>query len=364
MFLENILEKKQINIDEHGVKTEMSRLNLTRAPLIIALLTSTYASANYKDSFISFEAKSNTVFSKKNIDKKVYPASMTKILTAHIILRDIKDLKQTAKISKKAWGYKFRHGSRMFLEPNTEVSIENLLKGLLVQSGNDAAVALAEFHSGSTEEFVKEMNKTAKNLGMQNSNFINPNGRHNKNHYTTADDFRKLVTNTLKETPTIKRFTTTKQFKFNNIVQYNRNKAIDYPNSIGLKTGYTPQSGYNLSSCFDERNGYFCTIEFGASNPDSRFVNSINDKKKNYSNKKVFDIEPQTIKLNQKNETYTINIPDTYVKLVNINEEVTTRALRTTRPAKNGSIQDIQIKVIADSWEESIPATLKTEKKQ
>lgn len=341
----------------------MNRLKKLKLAILITAFTTTYANAKYRDSFISFEAKTNTIFSKKHIEKQVYPASMTKILTAHIILRDIKNLKETTTISKKAWGYKFRHGSRMFLEPNTVVSIDNLLKGLLVQSGNDAAVALAEHHSGSTEEFVKEMNATAKDLEMDSSHFVNPNGRHNKNHYTTADDFRKLVTATLKDTPNIKEFTTTKQFKFNNIIQYNRNKAIDFPNSIGLKTGYTPQSGYNLSSCFEERNGYFCTIEFGASNPDSRFENSKNDKQKNYSNKKVFDIEPQKITLNEKDKVYTITITDTYRKLIDISEDITTRAIRKTRPVNDGRTQDIEITLTADSWQETIPATLTTEKK-
>lgn len=355
------------NLKTHLGKEEfrqMKKLKTISTCAILLLITSGYTNAKYRDSFISFEAKTNTTFSKKFINKKVYPASMTKILTAHIILRDIKNLKQKASISKKAWGYNFRHGSRMFLEPNTQVSIENLLKGLLVQSGNDAAIALAEFHSGSTEEFVKEMNKTAKSLGMNRSNFVNPNGRHNKKHFTTADDFRKLIIATLSTTPEIINFTTTKQFKYNEIIQYNRNKAIDYPNSIGLKTGYTPQSGYNLSSCFEEKNGYFCTIEFGAKNPNSRFTNSVKDKEKNFSGKKVFDIKPQTIRLHDEKETYTITIPNPYIRIISKDETVSTKALRTKRPAKNGSTQDIEIKIMADSWEDSIPATLKTEIQQ
>ena len=324
-----------------------------------SLFTSTYADAGYRDSFISFEVKTNTIFSKKNIKKKVYPASMTKILTAYIILRDVKDLKKITKISKNAWGYKFRHGSRMFLEPNTEVTIEDLLKGLLIQSGNDSAIALAEFHSGSTKSFVKVMNKTAKAIGMMDSNFANPNGRHNKNHYTTASDFKLLIDKTLKETPEIIKFTTLKSFKYNGISQHNRNKMLDTANSIGLKTGYTPQSGYNLTSCFDENGGFFCTIEFGSNNPRRRFANSIKAKEKYFSDKKVYQIDPQIIYLNDKHNKYTINIPSKFTKLINLDESIETTVIRKMHSAQNEN-QNVDILIKSDKWEEKIKAVLLT----
>lgn len=336
----------------------MKQVNLIKTLLLTTLISSTYAQAKYRESFISFEVKTKKVFSKKNEDKRVFPASLTKIMTAHIILRDIKNLNEKTTISKNAWGHKFRHGSRMFLEPKTEVSINDLLKGLLIQSGNDAAVALAEFHSGSRSRFVEEMNATAKRLGMKNSNFKNPNGRHHRKHYTTASDFRLLIIETIIKTPEITNYTTKKSFKYNDIIQYNRNKAIDYNNSIGLKTGFTPQSGYNLASCFYERNGFFCTIEFGAARPEIRFENTIDAKNKFYNDKKVLDIEPQKIQLQDSKNSYTIKINHGFVKLIERDENITTKVIRTSRaPNKE---QNVEIEIKSENWEEKLPATLKT----
>ena len=230
---------------------------------------------DYKKSFAVFEIKSNKMIKGKFINRKVFPASLTKILTAHIILRDTKDINDITTISKKAWGHRFENSSRMFLEPRTKVTIKSLLTGLLVQSGNDAAIALAEYHSGSAKEFVKEMNRTSKKLGMSGSNFTNPNGRHNRKHYTTAADFKKLIIEVDRNTPEIYNYTTIKQYEYNDIIQYNRNKTLKNEKSIGLKTGFTPQSGFNLASCYATNNGKLCTLEFGSYSSKSRFKRSL-----------------------------------------------------------------------------------------
>lgn len=242
---------------------------------LLLIFSPTVLAYKYKESFISFEANTKKNLKSSFKDKKVYPASLTKLLTAYIILRDTDNLATRTTISKKAWGFKFENSSRMFLEPRTTVSINNLLKGLLVQSGNDAATALAEHHSGTLKAFVMEMNKTAKKLGMLKSNFTNPHGRHNKNHFTTANDFKALVIAITKNTPEIYKYTTLESFKFNHIIQYNRNKTLGHLNSLGLKTGFTPQSGYNLASCYDINKGIFCTIEFGNPRSSERFLNSM-----------------------------------------------------------------------------------------
>lgn len=267
-------------------------LAMTSKIIMFAMFCSltTEAQAGYRQSFISFETKTGTVLSKINPYKKVYPASMTKILTAHIILRDIEDLDQLTTISNNAWGHRFGNSSRMFLEPGMRVSVESLLLGLMVQSGNDAAVALAELHSGTVEDFAVEMNKTANHLGAKNSNFINPHGRHNRDHYTTAYDFMQITSGVLKLTPEINNFTQEEYFTFNGITQYNRNKAIKHPSNIGLKTGFTPQSGYNLTSCYAHNNGNFCTIEFGNEQSGERFSNTFNEFENNFRLRKVFTI--------------------------------------------------------------------------
>ncbi|WP_371189231.1 D-alanyl-D-alanine carboxypeptidase family protein [Thalassotalea maritima] len=242
---------------------------------LILSLGSTSAFAKYANSFLSFEVKTAKTFTEQNINLKVYPASLTKILTAHIILRDTQELTDTTEITKTAWGYKFKNSSRTFLEPGMRVDIDSLLKGLLIQSGNDAATALAEYHSGSVKEFVKEMNKTAKDIGMDNSNFANPHGRHDKNHYTTASDFKKLIEHTLALTPTILEYTTLRKFTFNEITQYNRNRTLREDGAVGLKTGFTPQSGYNLSACYSVNNAMFCTLNFGETTPNKRTQKSL-----------------------------------------------------------------------------------------
>jgi len=241
---------------------------------ILLIFSNISCAYDYKKSFAVFEIKSKKMIKEKFIKRKVFPASLTKILTAHIILRDTKDKNDITTISKKAWGHRFENSSRMFLEPRTEVTIDSLLKGLLVQSGNDAAIALAEYHSGSVKKFVREMNKTAQKLGMSGSNFTNPNGRHNRKHYTTAEDFKKLIIEVDRSTPEIYDYTTIKQYKYNNIIQYNRNKTLKNDKSIGLKTGFTPQSGFNLASCYKINNGKLCTLEFGSNSSKSRFIRS------------------------------------------------------------------------------------------
>jgi len=302
--------------------------------ILTILIASINTHAKYKKSSIVFETHSNTTFSTNNSNKKVYPASLTKLLTAHIILRDISDTGIKVTISEKAWGHKFRFGSRMFLEPNMKVSYRQLLSGLLIQSGNDAAIALAEGHSGSEKAFVQEMNKTAKRLNMTGSNFKNPNGRHNKDHYTTASDFKKLINAIFKTTPQITKYTSKKEFTFNEIPQSNRNKSLINNKSVGLKTGFTPQSGFNLASCFELNKGIFCTVEFGANTSSERFVKTNKAFRDVFSKHKLVHINAfrKTIKLEGQEYFMTL---DKDISLITLEKDTVKTSLKRKKHLNN-----------------------------
>ena len=278
------------------------------------------------------------------VDRKVYPASLTKLMTAFIILKNHTDLNQTVKISKNAWGHRFSNSSRMFLEPEMNVTVDNLLKGLLVQSGNDAAIALAEFHSGTTSNFVKEMNDTASELGMKATRFANPNGRHNRNHYTTANDFMILVSAILHQTPHIKSYTMLRDYTFNDIIQWNRNRTLKLEDSIGLKTGFTPQSGFNLAACYTVNQGIFCTIEFGARSIKERKTRSIEKYRGIFKSKQVYALEIQDELISEDGFIFELQLNPTYV-LDEQGKELKAYLIRDKHTNGASSAVDIEFKV-------------------
>ena len=182
-------------------------------------------------------------------DEKMSPASMSKIMTAYVAFRALQNgllqLDDQVLISLKANNM---GGSKMFVEVGKYVSVVDLLKGIIVQSGNDASVALAEFISGSEENFAVLMNDTAKSIGMNNSNFVNASGWPDDNHYTTAKDLAILTQRMIEEFPQEYAWFSQKSFTFNNITQENRNGLIGENGFDGVKTGYTQASGYGQVS--------------------------------------------------------------------------------------------------------------------
>lgn len=263
--------------------------------LAIAGLSYLQSFGTYKDAEINFEATTNVVISSKKEKTRVYPASLTKLMTAYIILKKKSNLKDKTQISKNAWGHNFGNSSRMFLEPGMVITLDQLMKGLLVQSGNDAAVALAEYHSGNLNSFVREMNSTARKLNMNNTNFENPHGRHHNNHYTTAEDFKRLIVAIIKETPEIIKYTKMPDYTFNGIYQKNRNSTLSFADAVGMKTGFTPQSGYNLVACYDLNNGVFCSISFGEESLEERLKKASEIHEIFKYNYKVTEIESHSI---------------------------------------------------------------------
>ena len=197
-------------------------------------------------SFILIDFKSGKVLAEKNADTRLSPASLTKIMTVYVIFRELSNghltLDEKVTISKKAWQ---TGGSRMFVEVNKQVAIEDLLQGVIIQSGNDASVALAEHVAGDESTFSAMMNQHALRLGMMDSHFENSMGLPRKNHYTTARDLAILTTAVIKEFPEYYRWDSQKEFTFNNITQPNRNKLLWRDKSVdGVKTGYTEDAGY------------------------------------------------------------------------------------------------------------------------
>jgi D-alanyl-D-alanine carboxypeptidase (penicillin-binding protein 5/6) len=166
-------------------------------------------------------------------------------------------------------------GSRMFVEVGKRVSVENLLKGMIIQSGNDATVALAEHVAGSEDAFVSLMNQHAARLGMLNSHFVNSTGLPHKNHYTTPRDLAKLAAALIRDFPEHYDWYSMKKFKFNNITQYNRNKLLWRNNSVdGIKTGHTDAAGYCLVASALRDDMRLISVVLGTSSEEARATES------------------------------------------------------------------------------------------
>ncbi|ARP81027.1 peptidase [Bordetella genomosp. 8] len=200
-------------------------------------------------SWLLLDATSGQVIASNNPDERVEPASLTKIMTSYLIFQALRDktlnLDQMVTISANAW--KVAPGSsKMFLEPGMRVSIDDLLSGLLIQSGNDAAVALAEAAAGSEAAFVQRMNETAERLGLKSSHFNSPHGLPDPQTYSTARDLATLTSRVIRDFPDLYvRYDHVKSFRFNNITQPNRNRLLwSDPSVDGGKTGHTEAAGY------------------------------------------------------------------------------------------------------------------------
>lgn len=200
--------------------------------------------------YLLIDFASGKILGEKNADAKIEPASITKLMTAYVVYKELAEDRLTmddiVDISEKAWRM---GGSRMYLEVNTKVSVHDLLKGLIIQSGNDASVALAEHIAGTEEAFVQLMNQYAVELGMKNTNFMNSTGWPDKKHLTSARDIATLAQAIIREFPEHYAWYAEKEYTYNSIKQYNRNKLLWRDDSVdGLKTGHTESAGYCLVS--------------------------------------------------------------------------------------------------------------------
>ncbi len=198
--------------------------------------------------YILADFNSGRVLAESNADQRLEPASLTKIMTAYVVFRELAKgnlkLDDMVTVSEKAWR---TEGSRMFAQVGAQISVENLLKGMIVQSGNDASVALAEHVAGDEGVFVQMMNQNAERLGMKNTHFKNSMGLPDPEHYTTARDLYILTRALIGEFPQYYKWHSMKEFLFNNIKQSNRNRLLWLDSSVdGVKTGHTQGAGYCL----------------------------------------------------------------------------------------------------------------------
>ncbi len=206
------------------------------------------APATTAAAFVLMDADSGKIIAGNNMDTHLAPASLTKLMTLYVVSNALKNgqihLKDEVRVSQKAWQ---TGGSRMFIQVNTLVTVEDLLKGVIVDSGNDASVALAEYVAGSEDAFANLMNQEAQRLGMKNSHFTDCNGLPDPNHYSSAHDLAILARHLINDFPEYYKWYADKTFTYNNITQSNRNRLLwRFPYADGLKTGHTDDAGFCL----------------------------------------------------------------------------------------------------------------------
>ena len=222
--------------------------------------------------YLLVDATNGEVLVEYNADEPLPPASLTKMMTAYIAEREIAEGRASfddkVPVSVKAWK---TGGSRMFIREGTEVRLEDLLRGIIIQSGNDASVAVAEYIAGSEDVFADVMNQTAVGMGMVNSQFKNSTGLPQEGHYTTAKDLGILAARTIKDFPDTYTIYKEKNFTYNGIKQANRNNLLFRDPSVdGLKTGHTEEAGYCLVASA-ERDGYrLISVVMGAATEKAR----------------------------------------------------------------------------------------------
>ncbi|MGZ8136813.1 MAG: D-alanyl-D-alanine carboxypeptidase family protein [Methylococcaceae bacterium] len=212
------------------------------------------------------------VLAENNADAKLAPASLTKIMTVYVVFREISNghlhFDDVATISQKA---RAATGSRMFVEVNDRVKIEDLLKGVIIQSGNDASVALAEHVAGNESTFAEMMNQQAARLGMTNTHFMNSDGLPIADHYTSARDLAILTAALIKEFPDYYKWFSQKEFTYNNIKQHNRNLLLGRDDSVdGVKTGFTDDAGYCLVASALREDMRLISVVMGAKSANAR----------------------------------------------------------------------------------------------
>lgn len=228
------------------------------------------------DSYLLFDHTSGTVIAAHEPDKQIEPASLTKMMTAYIVSEELArgsiTLDEPVLISETAQSME---GSRMFIEANKLVSVGDLLQGLIIQSGNDASVALAEHVAASEAGFVDMMNSTAAQLGMNSTSFVNSSGLPHPDHYTTANDLGKIASAIIREHPETYKLYSQREFTYNEIAQKNRNTLLWRDESVdGMKTGHTEAAGYCLVASAVRDDMRLISIVLGASSDKTRIAES------------------------------------------------------------------------------------------
>jgi serine-type D-Ala-D-Ala carboxypeptidase (penicillin-binding protein 5/6) len=223
-------------------------------------------------SYILQDFASGRVLAEHDSDQRLPPASITKLMTAYVVSHELEAgniaLADDVLISEKAWRMV---GSRSFIEVNTKVPVEVLLRGMIIQSGNDAAVALAEHIAGSEETFAQMMNQYAQQLGMFNTNYRNATGLPDSEHYTTARDIAILSAAIIRDFPEEYKWYAEKEYTYNEITQHNRNKLLWRDSTVdGLKTGHTEEAGYCLAASAQRSGMRLISVVLGTRSENAR----------------------------------------------------------------------------------------------
>ncbi len=223
-------------------------------------------------SYLLVDFHSGVELAEKNADSRIEPASITKLMTAYVIYKELAKgnitLEDKVLISNKAWKME---GSRMFVEAGKKVPLNRMLHGLIIQSGNDAAVALAEHISGSEASFVAKMNAESKKMGLNSTSYMNATGWPAENHYTSARDIVTLTRAIINEFPEKYKLHSIKEYSYNGIKQYNRNKLLWRDKTVdGVKTGHTESAGYCLVASAQRNDMRLISVVLGAENEKAR----------------------------------------------------------------------------------------------
>ena len=288
-------------------------------------------------SYMLIEPNTNTVIAESNSDGLVEPASMTKVMTAYVVADQIENdligIDDKVLISEKAWKM---GGSKMFIEVGKRVSILDLLKGIIIQSGNDAAVAIAEYVGGTEDGFVDLMNSYAGSLGMSNTNFTNSTGLPSDQHLTSAKDLAILTSNFITKFPDIYALFKEKEFEYGGITgnKYNRNKLLWRDETAdGVKTGHTSSAGYCLIGSAKRSNMRLITVVAGSDSANNSFSDTQRlleygfrfyatqkyfDANKEYTTVKVWGGKIDNLSLGVE-EDISITLPRTNFKGIKVN---------------------------------------------
>jgi D-alanyl-D-alanine carboxypeptidase (penicillin-binding protein 5/6) len=228
------------------------------------------------DGYLLIDPATNTIIADKNADMQLAPASLTKMMTVYVIGKELQagniSINDEVTISENAWAKNFPDSSKMFIEVGTQVSVSELLRGIMVQSGNDACVAMAEHIAGGEDAFASMMNAHALNLGMTATNFVNSHGLHDANHFTSPRDMATLSAALIQEVPEMYAIYSEKEFTYNNIKQYNRNSLLwdKSLNVDGIKTGHTSDAGYSLITSATQADMRLISVVMGTESERSR----------------------------------------------------------------------------------------------
>ena len=320
-----------------SVYAEEPRFYIPEAPSIAA------------KAYILMDHNSGIILAANNENEKRSPASLTKLMTSYVVFKRLKEefitLDDEVKISEKAWR---TGGSKSFIEVGKMIKLEDLLKGMIIQSGNDASVALAEHVAGSEGTFVLFMNDYAQQIGMENTRFENASGLPHDDQYTTAKDMALLSSAMIRDFPVYYEWYSQKEFTYNNITQTNRNKLLFTDSTVdGLKTGWTQKAGYCLVTSANRVDMRLISVVLGSVSPairtseteklldygfrffETQSVNDISHQVRVYKSEKanikvgVADSSFLTLPRNQfRYTTQTINLNQDLIAPINQGEQV------------------------------------------